>query len=194
MSKRTYRPIFADQMQEECKFFDTAVAIPFTLVASVEDQLALIPENASADARVGHDITIASIHIHGEITSPPDVVNDNICLAYLHLILDRQCNGAAATVTQVFTSTDLVSAMTNKFNEQRFIILKTFTFSLWAEKPIQAVDYYMPCNIPITYNGDFTDGRLATITSNNLFLLQGKSRDAGAPFFNGVVRVQFYDQ
>jgi len=185
----------------EQKFFDTALAFSFDTTGEVPatGQLVLIPQGVTESTRVGRKCVIKSIQLHGIATFVPAAAAVATEITNLFLILDKQCNGAAAGVTDVFTSADLWDAFHNLSNSGRFVIIKKWR---WSFQPgagattayndvVKHFEFYKKCNIPIEFSS--TTGAITEIRSNNLFLMAGGSRTDDLVTVNGACRVRFTD-
>lgn len=185
----------------ELKFFDTALSIPFDSTAEVPasgGQLALIPQGDTESTRDGRYAFIKSIQIRGKISLVPATAATASSVAHLYLVLDTQANGAAAAVTDVFTSTALQSAMLNLNNSGRFRIMKHWIVPLTAKSGVtgaynndtKAFEFYKRCNIKMDWSG--TTGAITEIRSNNIFLIAGSDGDSDDLItLTGNARVRF---
>jgi len=130
--------------------------------------------------RIGNKITVKSIQFRGNILYSPATVATGT-IVDMYIVLDRQCNGAAAAVTDVFTSANLSVALRNTTNLSRFQILWHGQYVLQPQTNNTAVtvvgavvlpfSMYKKCNIPIKY--DASAGAITDLTSNNIFLIAG---------------------
>ncbi len=126
----------------------------------------------------------------------------------LVIYLDKQCNGAIANTTTIFEDTDIHSYR-NIENASRYTILwdKTVTLTgrvvtawdgtndTWTVPEVfKRVKYHWKGRIPIEYNQTFTDGRIATIRSNNIGIiaLTENSSAARTAALYGQMRIRFY--
>ncbi len=187
----------------EQKFFDTALGFFFDTTAEVptSGQLALIPQGVTESTRVGRKATVRSIQIRGQVTASTAAIGD---YAVMSLVLDTQCNGAAAAITDVMTSASLDSAMINLANSGRFKILRTFRLKVAPTASaanginqyspgLAAVEFYKKVNIPIEYSS--TTGAITEIRSNNIFLIAGSYRSTDDLLsFSGKCRLRYSDQ
>lgn len=167
----------------ELKFFDTDIT--FTVDATGEvpatGQLNLIPQNATESGRIGRKCVIKSIQARLQWIFTPGASTTGITQCWIYVVLDKQCNGAPAAVTDVLTSNNMSKAMINLDNSARFVILKRMYFKVQAEAGIQTafaadlgkIDWYKKCNIPLEFDNTAATGALTTIRSNNVFLLAG---------------------
>jgi len=189
-------------IKPELKYFDTGLSFSFDATAEVPatGQLALIPQGDTESTRDGRIAYIKSIQIRGYANFVPGAAaaqSSTVC--YLYLVLDTQCNGAAAAITDVFTSNVAGTNLLNLNNSGRFRILKKWvmTFNSPAgattafanvSKPLE---FYKRCNIKVDWSS--TTGAITEIRSNNVFLMAGSdgatSDDTVA--FLGNARLRF---
>lgn len=188
----------------ELKFFDTTLAFTYDATGEVPatGQITLIPQGVTESTRVGRKCVIKSIWIRGTNILVPaaDTVGSSEC--YLFVMLDKQCNGAAAAIGDSLTGTNMATAMPNLENSDRFQVLKKLRFNMTAQAGVQGafarksvpIDCYIKCNIPIEYDSSAATGALTTIRSNNIYLLAGT--DGGSDdlvSFAGTCRLRFQD-
>lgn len=186
----------------ELKFFDTSLSFAADATGEVPatGQLNLIPQGVTESTRVGRLALIKSIQINGLATFVPSTAATAAVVAYIYLVMDTQCNGAAAGVTDVLTSTDLSVALPNINNSMRFRILKKFVLPLNApagattaynnvQRPFTL---YKRCSIPIDFSS--TTGAITEIRSNNLFLIAGMIGADDTVSVTGTVRLRFADE
>lgn len=177
-------------LSPEKKFFDTALAFTFDTTGEVPatGQLALIPQGDTESTRDGRKAVIKSIQIRGTLTISPTASTVTDCVCYLYLVLDTQCNGAAAAITDVFTSNSMSDNQLQLNNSGRFRILKRWVkvFNPTAGgaplttafgSQTKVIEYFKRCNIDMDWNS--TLGAITEIRSNNIFLMAG-SAPAGA--------------
>jgi len=188
--------------ESEQKFFDTALAFSVDSAGEVPatGQLVLIPQGVTESTRVGRKCVVKSIVMRGNFSTTFGVTSTGGVLV-LYLILDKQCNGAAAAATDVFMSTSFTSnGMRNLANSSRFVILKRWIIHMNPMAGIVTVpmdmvrhiEFYKKCNIPLEFSS--TTGAITELKSNNLFLMAVSS----GPFddwaaFAGTCRVRFTD-
>lgn len=186
----------------ELKFFDTTLSIPFDATGEVPatgGQLCLIPQGDTESSRDGRMAYIRSLQLRGAIEFAPGAAATAYTTVHLYLVHDMQTNGAAAAVTDVLTSTSLAVALVNIQNSQRFKILKRWDIPMnpgagattALNGVIKPFNYYMRCNIPITYGG--ATGAITEIKDNNLFLIAGAANSDDLVTLTGKARVRFYD-
>lgn len=185
----------------ELKFFDTAIS--FTADATGEvpatGQLCLIPQGTGESARIGRNVVIKSIQLRlGADFVPGGAANASTNLN-LYVMQDTQANGAAAGVTDIFTGTNLTSALINLDNSQRFKILKKIRMNLTSAAGVttaynsvnKTIDYFRKCHIPMDFSS--TTGAITEIRSNNVFLVAGSSDSDDLIAVTGNARVRFSD-
>lgn len=187
----------------EDKFFDTDLSFNLDITGEVPatGQLVLIPQGATESTRIGCKCVIESIHLRGTATCVFGASAAGATIGYWFLVLDKQCNGAAAAITDIFTNADLSTAMYNRSNSDRFVILRkwehVYMSSAGATTAYNNVpmsfDIYKKCTIPIEYSS--TAGAITEIRSNNIFLCAGTDgRSDDIIQCVGTCRVTFSDQ
>lgn len=185
----------------EHKFFDTALAFSFDTTTEVPatGQLLLIPQGVTESTRVGRKCVITSILVKGKVSFAPSTAVTAATNAYLYVVEDKQTNGAAATVTDVFTGNVSQSLVRNLSNSSRFRVLHKEVFTLVPKagattaynEDVTWMEWYKKCNIPIEYSS--TAGAITEIRTNNIFLIAGSDNGDDNVSFSGVCRVRFID-
>lgn len=186
----------------ENKFFDTALSFAFDATGEVPatGQLNLIPQGVTESTRVGRLCVLKSIQLRGQFLFQPGAGANAATTAYLYLVMDTQCNGAAAAITDVLTSNAMVGALVNLNNSMRFRILKRFVVPLVAcagvttayNQTLVPLDYFKKLDVPLDFSS--TTGAITEIRSNNLFLLAGSDGNSDDLIaFGGNARVRFSD-
>lgn len=185
----------------ELKFFDTSVNTTFDLTGEVLSggQLCLVPQGTTESTRIGRKIVIKAIDMKAVIyvATPTTLPNDFIQLA---LVLDKQCNGAAAAYTDIYT-TNAINSFRNMANSDRFTIIKTWRMPM---NPISVdsagtnyvyswrnIVYHKTCNIPIEYSS--TTGAITEIRSNNIFLVGIAANQDDKSTIIATVRIKYSD-
>jgi len=187
----------------ELKFFDTTTAFALDATGEVPatGQLNLIPQGVTESTRVGRKCVLKSINIRWQAELVPGAATQQVAsTCMIILVLDKQCNGAAAAIGDVLTGTNIVTAQHNLSNSERFRVLKTWRWTMnigagvsaaWANV-VRQFQYYKKLNIPIEFSS--TTGAITEIRSNNLFLLAGTGGQSDdAINMSGLVRVRFSD-
>jgi len=184
----------------EKKFFDTSVGFTFDATGEIPatGQLALIPQGDTESTRDGRQCTIESITGRGYCLYQPGAAASATTIAYLYLVQDTQTNGAAAAVTDVFTSTNLAGALHNLANSKRFRILKKWRYTFTPPSGVTTAynnvnkpfDFFKKVNISMEYSS--TTGAIGEIKSNNIFLMAGTdSLSDDTVTFAGNFRLRF---
>lgn len=188
-------------MSGELKFFDTDLAFSFDVTGEVPatGQLALIPQGDTQSTRDGRQAVVKSIQVYGYLSLAPAAAAAVSVIAYLYLVLDRQANGAAAAITDVFTSNDMGIALVNINNSGRFRILKRWAIEMNTpagvsgayNSYIKCLEFYEACNYLLDWSG--TTGAITELRSNNLFLCAGAQGGAAddTVSFAGTCRLRF---
>lgn len=184
--------------KEEVKFFDTphTFSVDATGEVPATGQLNLIPQGDTESTRDGRQCTIKSIQIRGEMNFAPGAGAVGGTHVYMWLVLDKQCNGAAAAITDVFTSSSCIQNLVNLANSGRFRIIKKWVmpYNVGAGvttayvNVVKQIEFFKKCNIPLQFSS--TTGAITEIKSNNLFLLAGSSSD-DLVAFQGQTRLRF---
>jgi len=197
---RVYRPYYGRQ-QGEVKFFDTALSfnVDSTPEVPATGQLCLIPQGVTESTRVGRKCVIRSIQLRATMQNAPGAAATADSTVYMWLILDKQCNGAAAAATDVFTNVGVQAMLPNVANSERFTILKkwTITFNPAAgattayNSTRRELDYYRKCNIPLEFSS--TAGAISELKSKNLFLIAGAVNQDDLTSVAGTCRLRFSD-
>jgi len=185
----------------EDKFFDTAISFTCDATAEVPatGQLNLIPQGITESTRVARKACIKSIHIRAQARFDPAATTFGVDSAYVYVVLDKQCNGAAAAATDVLTSTNIYTAMINMANSERFVILKRFVIPMQATAGVQGafgkcmvpIEWYKKVNIPLEFSSN--TGAITEIKSNNVFLIAGSGFDDDLTNISGTCRIRFSD-
>lgn len=183
----------------EKKFFDTALSfnVDATMEVPATGQLALIPQGDTSSTRDGRQCVIESIQIRGAFYFQPAAAAQGFDLVYMYLVQDRQANGAAAAVTDVFTSTAGATNQLNLENSDRFFILKRWVVPLNClagvttaySSMVKPIEYFTKCNIPMQFGTAAVD--ITQVKSNNIFLIAGSGQQDDLSTFLGSCRLRF---
>jgi len=169
----------------ELKFFDLDLNdADIAQAGTVVDSINHITQDVTENARVGRKCTIKSIHwrfmleLAGVDAQATAGGSETVRLI---LFLDKQCNGATATTTDLLEA-DNFQAYRNLVNTGRFDFLMDKTVSMnhlsgWSDGAgLTSQDvlqknfvFNRKCNTPIEFNG--TTGAIAQIRSNNFGIL-----------------------
>ncbi len=188
---------------KETKFFDTTLTFTIPLVGAVPatGQLNLIEGGSDEDQRVGRKAFIKSIYIKGVLTLAPAAATDPTGVTMIYVVWDKQCNGAAAAVTDVLVSNNIPRSVLQLDNSERFVILKKFTHT-WNPTSgaaadltgmVKNINMYKKVNIPIMFSTSVAS--IGQVKTNNLFLLAGcdSSKLNVLVTMNGTCRLRFTD-
>ncbi len=166
-----------------------------------EDSCNGIAQGVTESTRVGRKCTVKKIMWRYTLalpaTSTPGSTTE--CVRII-LYLDKQCNGATATVTGIMEADDYQSFL-NLANSGRFRILMDRTHKLVSKSG--AYDgtndqfgedwlngtFFKNCNIPIEF--DSTTGAITEVRSNNIGVLLLSANGFAA--FNSNMRLRFSD-
>lgn len=180
----------------EKKFFDVKhAAVTLTTGGVVTDQsLNLIDQGNDECQMIGRKVVIKSFMIRGIMRFPQqtNAVIGSVNAAdtcRFALVLDKQCNGATATVALMYQNTDIWT-FNNLENSSRFSILKEWKMNIGSSLNFnddanvyfsgdveRQFKYFKKCNIPLEFGIQSGGSRVITeVKSNNLFLI-GFSHD-----------------
>jgi len=180
----------------ERKWFDetiTAVAVPNNGV--INATINPIPQGAGQSERVGSKCILTNIMLRGAVNiaaGQTGVFASDRVRAVLYL--DKQSNGAAATVTDILT-TATIDSFNNLFNKDRFVILRDMYIDISSDFEAatafstETFQIYKTCRIPIEWSG--ATGAMGEIRSNNVGLLF--ISESGASTVEYVTRLRFED-
>lgn len=189
---------------DELKFFDTTktTTTSSTSGAIFNSSLVLIPQGVTESNRVGRKCVVKRLNMRGNFDLvSATAANQTSDVLRVIVYVDKQTNGAAATVTDIL-ETATYNSFRNLSNTQRFQILYDKSFGLNAPSgqgdgtTFAYGEYAEPwsmnktLSLPIEYNS--TTGALTEITSNNIGVLVISK--AGAAKFDYVARVRFSDK
>jgi len=174
----------------ELKFFDTAISFNLDAVGEVpaSGQLNLIAQGTGQSQRIGRIATVRSMQLRLNLDYLPTTAATASGNAFIYVVLDTQCNGAAAAITDVLTGSGMSTALINLDNSQRFRILKKIKVEFQPGAGVSAaynevrkcVDVYMKLNVPLEFSS--TTGAITELRSNNIFLLAGGDGSNGGVF------------
>lgn len=192
----------------EQKFFDNnslnATAVSNTGVF-LSSSVNLVPTGTGESEKIGRKLTIKSIFWRYSVELPAvsaAAIDGNDDSVRLIVYLDKQANGAAATVTEILEAASIHS-FNNLENSQRFTIMKDELIdiqrgaltndgssSFFQPFSSKNMKWYKKCNIPIEF-GSNAAPTIADIKSNNIGVL-AISR-AAACDINSRLRIRFSD-
>lgn len=208
-AKRTARPkrksgaqLGSGLQRQELKVFDTALSFTFDATGEVpaSGQLSLIQTGDTLNNRDGAVIMVKSLTIRGSLALVPAAAATASGIVYLYVVQDKQCNGAAAAVTDVLTSTDLKSALGNVPNQFRFRIVRKFAVEMNSEAGVTTAynnytkhfEEYIEFKKPLEIRYTASAGAITDLASNNLFLIAGSTGTIDdLVTMTGVARLRF---
>lgn len=207
-STQQYQGRFATA-NSELKFFETdfiILPIPQLGVVPLAGTINNITQGVTEQNRIGRKCVIRRIEMLGTVGVPEylGVTPPNSDTTRIIVVLDRQCNGATATVAGDDGPLHVATwaAFWNLCNQGRFVILAdhwtTFNYNNMTEiaGPLfSASEVQRPfklnkkVNIPVEFVG--STGAIGTIRSNNIFVVAISRLGEGN--CNIKVRVRFSD-
>jgi len=196
-----YRNTRSQQLlnKQELKFLDTAVGI--TLDTTVEEvtSLNLITQGDANNNRDGSVVQIKSCQITGRVANVPAAAATSAGIAYIWVVLDRQPNGAAPTVTDYLTSTTASTALPLVNNQYRFRTLGRIVIPLNSQAGVTTaynnqsleVNWFKSFKTPIECRFKGDAGTVADVTTNNIHLIAGAADADDIIAFNATCRIRF---
>lgn len=187
----------------EQKFFDTALSflIDSTGEVPATGQLCLIPQGVTESTRVGRKCVLKSIQGKMQLLYQPGASGLATTSGVIYVVLDKQCNGAAAAATDVFeAAANLHLQFHDLANSQRFVVLKKMKYTMFPgagattayNNGMRIIEFYKKCNIPLEFSS--TTGAITELRSNNVFMLAGCDANSDdQTTVIGNVRVRFSD-
>lgn len=180
----------------ELKYFDlnisTSVQNEFwNIIGSLA--LCSIQQGVGASQRVGRKIRVRGIVMRGkaEIANVPDTaVTARFPGPYtMDFLWDKQCNGAVAQVTDIYSSANS-QGLPNPLNDERFKFIKRIARDD-PSSPFTQVNCKINCNQVISY--DASTGNISDLTSTNLLVTMVTPFDS-TPTFSGILRILYVDE
>ncbi len=185
----------------ELKFFD--LDLDDATVANggtITDSINKIAQGTTESTRIGRKCTIRSIGWRFEVTLPIDTTVGLADVVRVIMYLDKQCNGATATVTDILESANFQS-FNNLANKSRFRTLMDRTYAINvsaaagngtsndAADSVIEDSFFKKCNLALEF--DATAGAITEIRSNNIGVLL--IARTGAAGFSSKIRLRFSD-
>ncbi len=189
----------------ELKFHD--VGLLDAVVASganITDSVCLIPQGITESNRVGRKCTITQINWRFQVQLPgveAAVGPPNPEVLRVIMYLDRQCNGATITGTDLLETINQFS-FRNLANSQRFSVLydrvfdinaltmSTFQVNDFSTAPVIINDmFFKKVNIPLEFSG--VTGAITELRSNNIGVMLLAVN--GLMAFDSKIRLRFSD-
>jgi len=193
----------------EKKWFDFDVpATNIPVAGHVIPSVNIIQQNTASNGRIGRKVILTNLAFNYYLKK---AVDSPFASFRVTVVLDRQCNGAAATQGDVFQNPGDLTSYPNLVNTGRFV----FLYDKYVDINSQAVQqstiagnvtttntamiatrhlkWTKRVNIPL----EFSDGSPATIAnvkSNNIFIIVNCGAGGGATSnINGMFRLRFSD-
>ncbi len=178
---------------------DASIAQNGTILTSA----CLIAQGATESTRIGRKCTIVGINWRYNLKLSSVAGANAQSSEQIRLVMyqDKQCNGAAATVTDILES-DFYQSFNNIANKKRFRILMDKNYTLnsvggggdgavndWPDFYIED-SFYKKCNIPLEF--DNTAGAITELKSNNIGVMI-LSKTGSVSVLDSKCRLRFLD-
>lgn len=195
----------------ELKFLDTvkANAASATTGTLLDDSINHVAQDASENGRIGRKIVVSSIHFLGNVAfGSTTVIGDMDQYLRIIVYLDRQANGAAATLADIVSTAGTVDvdSFRNLAQVGRFQILydrrkrvsvdaigQTAAGTFISAPQSYPWGFNKRVNIPIEFDSSAAGGEMTTITSNNIGVMTICQAAAVAPTVGYTARIRFRD-
>lgn len=167
---------------QELKWLDaTFVQSPVATAGNIVNTMIVIPQGTTESERIGRKVVISKVMVHYfiELVNTATLLDgSDVCRVIFYI--DKQTNGATATVLDILQTADEQS-FRNLENSGRFTVLMDRQHSINAtaasgngsandmSQRTQAYKFYKSCNIPVEY--DSTTGAITEIKSNNVSVM-----------------------
>lgn len=197
-------------LRGEKKFFDTSTSgnVTSSTGTVLNSSLNLLSAGTGESQVIGRQIVVKSIEFKGRITKRADAeaaladLNSQVDYS-VALVLDKQANGAAGTIAQIYESTRPYNPRNLEFSK-RFRVLKEWKGAIRSQSGHDGTNYftdevgvfvkmYKKCNIVIDF-GATPSGAIGDIKSNNLMLVarcESLGTDATPLSVSGVWRITY---
>ncbi len=186
------------RLKPEVKYIETNVASAAitTTWDILNSSLNLIQQGTTRSTRIGGRVTCKKIQFR--MTLDTDLIGTANDMIRVVVYLDKQCNGIAATGTQIMQVDNLYS-FRNTDNSGRFKILfdETYTLNIQAyslDGPrnfsnSKYIEAYIDCDETLEF--DASTGVITDLTSNNFGIMAASLN--GTSNINGIVRLKYTD-
>lgn len=164
--------------EQEIKNFDTNVSAAAAATGGTisSSSLCLVQQGDTNADRDGKKIACKGLSIRGYCTLLPHATQSSD-YARVVVYVDKQCNGAAATIAELFSTAD-IQTHNNPDNSNRFRILKNEIFVMnrtafestvgnLLQEVLAPFEWFIPLkDLPVLY--DASTGAITDLTSNNI--------------------------
>lgn len=194
----------------ELKFYDKVISnfTPTSVGNVVENTINDVAQGVTESQRIGRKMVIRSIHLRAQLLlQTGSIAASTADSIRILLVLDKQANGAAATVADLLeniqgTGNPGMDSFRNLENSGRFRVLKDFDCALSAgagawdgtndqfAEVSKYISWNIPCNIPIEFSS--TTGAITEMRSNNVAIM-AIAKSGGVININGQTRIRYSD-
>lgn len=198
---KPYRNTRTQQLlnKQELKFLDTAVGITLDTTVEQVTTFNAITQGDANNNRDGSVVQVKSVQIQGRVANIPAAAATSAGIAYIWVVLDRQPNGAAPTVTDYLIGTTAPTALPLVNNQYRFKTLGKIVIPLNSQAGVTTaynnqsmpVEWYKSFKTPIEVRFNGNAGTVADVTTNNIHLIAGAADADDIIAFNANLRIRF---
>jgi len=162
----------------------------------------LIAQGVTEKTRVGRKCVIKSVNWRGQLSLSAGSTVGSSQTVRMMVVLDKQANGAAPTVTGVLETANYQS-FNNLANKGRFRTLSDATYAMNVQAAagdgtsndsanvLQNFAFFKPCDISLEFTG--AAGTIDELTSNNLFILMITGTAGSLIALDSQIRLRFTD-
>lgn len=184
----------------ERKWFDTAKGAFTTSTAGTiaDNSLLKIAAGVKESERIGRSLRISKINVKGVVTLPATTSTTQTAdVVKIVLYEDKQCNGAAAVVTDMLQTASYFS-QNNLSNSHRFQTLASTEVTISSQVALASntsgtvqvpFTLYKLCNCPIEYKDEF--GVIGSLSTRNIGIMVISAN--GAALVQYTARIRFRD-
>lgn len=183
-------------VKPELKFDDlqSGVNANVSFDAPIITSLNLVAQGDNVSDRIGNSIRIMGVRTQFMLNWNSTTAGNQPVRVLL--VLDKQCNGALFTLTDLFEDPTVTDSLISPFDMDekfRFMILKDSVFTLHPDRQAITVKWHKKFNHIIRY-GD-TAGTIANVSSKNLVLVMFSAiaEASNPPTVTHTNRITFID-
>ena len=139
----------------------------------------IVAGTSAQNNRIGRNIRVVGVVVRALINTEVTIGSQLSSPYTLDLVWDDQCNGAVATVAEIYSNPTSGVSLPNPLFDKRFKFAKRVKNNN-PQNPLMVVDYSYNCNKLIEYKSSTGTGVIADLTNTNLYLIMSTPGDASA--------------
>lgn len=187
LAKKAARGVVKYYLNPEYKFSDYASTGPISNAGTVFSNINFLPLGDTAESRNGNSIKVTSHLLRFNI-----IRNTAATATTFRFIIftDVSSNGAVPAVVDVLDNSSALSPL-NSTNGARFHILMDRTYTLSADKPIVASQYFRKMNHHIKFIDNTASN--SSLGQGPIYMLAISNETTNTPTFALQSRIRFLD-